>query len=108
MIPQKTTRDLNQTIRRIEDYYFTNETHYNQEILKERWSLYTEIFKQLHILNKNSFLQEAYYRIVVGAENINIVLRSMIEGDDEMYMILYPFIYVLEDYSDFDDIKIFL
>lgn len=108
MILQNATRNLNQTIRKIENYYFNNETHYNQEILKERWSLYTEIFKQLNLLNKNSYLQEAEYRIVWENENINTVLRDLINGDDELFMILYPFTYVLEDFSDFDDIKIFL
>lgn len=108
MILQNATRNLNQTIRKIENHYFNNETHYTLETLKERWSLYVEIFNQLNLLNKHSYLQEADYRIVLENENINIVLRGMIENDDELFMILYPFINFLEEYSDFDDIKIFL
>lgn len=104
---QNTTRNINQSLLRIENFYFNNETNYNIKVLKERWSLYNEIFNQLTLLNKGDAFHQIEYRILDGG-NINDILKSIINSDDEIYLLLYPFIYVLEEYYDFDGISAFL
>ena len=101
------TKNFNQLLNRVEYYYFNNETHYDHNKLQERWSLYVDIFNQLLTLDKLVYLPELEYRIFDG-DNINDILVSFIKNDDDLYHMLYPYINLLKEYSDLDEIKIFL
>jgi hypothetical protein len=108
MILQNATKNTNQSITRIENYYFQNEKFYNHETLTERWSLYTDIFNQINILDKGYYFYEIEYRIINEDNSINRVLLDIIRRDEDMDQLLYSFKSVLEDFADLDDIKIFL
>jgi hypothetical protein len=106
MIILNTTKHINQIIHRIESHYITNEMH-SDAINKERWSAYIEIFTQLIKSNKESYFYELEYRVFSG-ENINEVLKSIINRDDDLYLLLYHYIYLLEEYVGFDVLKPFI
>lgn len=107
MVIQTTSRTLNQVLRQIEKHYFTTNNNFKPFELRERWSTYCDIIHQIISINKTHIFHELYYRLGED-ENLNSIFTDVINREDDLYLLLYPYINVLEEYLDFDDIRVFL
>lgn len=91
----------------LEKLFFSTHNNYSEFEITERWTIYTDTFNQFQRLNKPEYLHEIHYRTLVG-ENINNILIDIINRDNDIYVFLYPFLNTLEEYLDFDTIKMFV
>lgn len=103
MVKRITNKNISKILFELEKIFYNT----NNPETQERWAIYTELIKQLQTLDKHHYIHELYYRILVG-ENINNIFVDLINRDDEIYFIMYPYIYALEEFFDFDEIKIFV
>ncbi len=81
--------------------------HYSHNEREERWSLYLEIFELLIHNQNEDYINKINYLLSSG-ENINEVFINIINNDDDLYFILYPYIGLLTEYLNLDNIKFFL
>lgn len=102
------TQNTNKLLFKLEYHYLNKRFSYTEKELNERWLIYLEIISRIEdISNDNKYLFEIEYKLL-DDNNINLVLIDLINREDELYLLLYPYIYVLEEYLDFDEIEVFL
>lgn len=102
------TQNTNKLLFKLESHYLNKRVRYNQKELNERWSIYLEIISKIEdISNNNDYLYEIEYKLL-DDNNLNLILIDIINREDDLYLHLYPYIYVLEEYLDFDNIENFL
>lgn len=106
MLKHNTTKNLNKTLFELEKFYFETNNTYSASDNRERWTDYTDIINQFITSKNTNYIFELYYRVTLD-ENINGVLIDQINRNNELYPILYPFIHILEEYRNFDEVKIF-
>jgi hypothetical protein len=107
MLKYNTTKKLTRALFELEKNYFETNNSYSTIEHTERWADYTDIISQFIAYNHPKYVFELYYRATNG-ENINTVLTELINRDNELYLILYPFKHKLKEYQNFDQVKIFL
>lgn len=106
MLKHNTTKSLNRTLFELEKLYFQTNNTYSTSHHRERWLDYSEIINHFIMTGNKNYIFELYYKVLDG-ENINSVLMELIHRDNEVYLTLYPFNHILEEYKDFDDVRIF-
>ena len=107
MITNAANKNINKVLYELDKIFFKTNNSYSEAEAIERGTTYTELVGQFRALNKQQYIHEIYYRVLVG-ENINNVFVELINRDNEIYFILYPYIYTLEEFFDFDEIKMFV
>ena len=107
MITKTATKNINKVLYELDKIFFKTNNSYSEAEVIERWTTYNELVDQFRTLNKHHYIHEIYYRVLVG-ENVNNIFIDLINRDNEIYFILYPYIYKLEEFFDFDEIKMFV
>jgi hypothetical protein len=100
-------KDTTKVLHLLDKLVFDTSNNLTETEAAERWTIYTDLVDQFKSLNKTNHIHEIHYRILIG-ENVNSVLIDIIDRDNELYFILYPYIYILEEFYDFDEIKMFV
>ena len=107
MVNRNTKKNVNKVLFEIEKFFFATSNNYSNIEILERWNTYTDIIGQLKHLNKQHYLFEIYYRILIG-DNMNQIFIDIIDTDSEIYSLLFHYTYILEEFQDFDEIIIFV
>lgn len=107
MVNQNKPKNVSKVLFELEKFFFNTHNNYSELEISERWATYSDIFRQFQNLNKQHYLHEIHYRLLIG-ENINTIFIDIINRDNEIYVLLYPFTFALEEFHDFDAIKMFV
>jgi hypothetical protein len=100
-------KDTAKVLHLLDKLVFNASNNLTETEATERWTIYTDLVDQITSLHKPNYLHEIHYRLLIG-DNINTVFKDIIDRDNELYFILYPYIYILEEFYDFDEIKMFV
>jgi hypothetical protein len=104
MLKCNTTKSLNNAFFELEKFYLSNNNHHPSYL--ERWVIYTEIINQIVHLKKDQCVYKIYYLLMEG-ENINTTLIDIINSDDDLFLVLYPYIHQLNEYIANDVVELY-